>query len=47
MAAPHVAGVAALWAASGSDGLVGTNIGLSSSYQGRGLIDALKTVLNF
>ena len=48
MAAPHVAGVAALWVASGSEGLVGTKIsGLSTYYQGQGLIDALKTVLNY
>lgn len=47
MAAPHVAGVAALWVASNSNGMIGTKIsGLSTYYQGRGLIDALKTVLN-
>lgn len=48
MAAPHVAGVAALWVASNSNGLIGTKInGLSTYYQGQGLIDALKTVLNY
>jgi subtilisin family serine protease len=46
MASPHVAGVAALMLSSGSKGLKGRDIGLTSDQQGSGLIDALLTVQN-
>jgi subtilisin len=47
MAAPHVAGVAALMVSSGSSGLMGRLLpGLSAGQQGKGLIDALATVEN-
>lgn len=46
MAAPHVAGVAALMLSSGSKGMVAQDIGLDSDLQGAGLINALKTVTN-
>ncbi len=46
MAAPHVAGVLALSRSANSLGPVATDIGLSVSAQGAGLIDALLSVLN-
>lgn len=46
MAAPHVAGVAALLISSGSLGFVTSDLGYSVSIQGAGLIEALSTVNN-
>lgn len=44
MAAPHVAGTAALMLSVGKTELLATDIGLATYAQGAGLIDALKTV---
>ena len=46
MAAPHVAGVAALMLSAGSQVMRARDIGLDSEQQGAGLINALDTVLN-
>lgn len=46
MAAPHVAGVAALMIGGGGVSLLAVDIGLPAAQQGQGLIDALSSVLS-